>query len=291
MGIVLAACSSDATSSDARGARTSAGTKLLAISVNGAGVIRSEPAGIECPGRCEAEIPIGTRIRLVAEPAEGWKLTGWSGACTGGDACEIALTDGEASAITVSAALGLVDSRWDPSVGRGDCKDAWGERGEKLSPCDKTPDDYVVVNKAKRNIALCKDGNVVKNFRVGLGFTPEGDKKRQGDGRTPEGVLYIPRLLPDSDYHKAFLLSYPRKEDSARAFHEGLISKPEYEQIIQAQNACTEPLQDTKLGGAVEIHGEGSSKDWTAGCVGMENGDIDVLWSVLEVGDTIVVLP
>jgi murein L,D-transpeptidase YafK len=191
----------------------------------------------------------------------------------------------------VHGALALLDPRWDPSVGAGDCKDAWGDHGEELSPCDKTPDDYVVVNKTKRNIALCNAGSLSKNFRVGLGFTPAGDKTIQGDGKTPEGVLYIPTLLPDSDYHRAFLLSYPRKQDAARAFNEGLISKEEHDQIISAQDTCTEPLQATNLGGAVEIHGEGSSKDWTAGCVGLENADIDVLWGVLEAGDTIVVLP
>lgn len=266
-------------------------TLTLTVAVEGTGLVRSEPEGIECAsnnsGKCSADFPAGSHVKLVAAPAEGWKLDAWAGACSGQTACELDLVQGG----SVSSKLALIDPRWDPSFGVGDCADAWGSAGEKLSPCDKEPDDYVVVRKGKRNIALCKSGKLVKNARIGLGFTPAGDKTKQGDGRTPEGVLYIPQTLPDSDYHRAFLLSYPRKEDAARGFNEGLISKDEHDKIIDAQSKCEVPLQDTNLGGAVEIHGEGSSKDWTAGCIGLENADIDVLWSVLKVSDTIVVLP
>ncbi|MDB4937220.1 MAG: hypothetical protein JWP87_4192, partial [Labilithrix sp.] len=184
-----------------------------------------------------------------------------------------------------------MDIRWDPSVGAADCAAAWGAHGEKLSSCDTVKDDYVVVRKSKRNVALCKSGSLVKNLRSGLGFAPTGDKVKQGDGKTPEGVFYVPRLVPSSTYYKAFLLSYPSVEDAARGVNAGLITQNQRSQIESAHAACVEPPQDTMLGGDLELHGNGSSADWTAGCVALDDSGIDLLWSSIGVGDTIVVLP
>jgi hypothetical protein len=181
--------------------------------------------------------------------------------------------------------------RWDPSVGTADCAAAWGTAGEKLSACDKTKKDYVVVHKSKRNVALCSQGKLVKNYESGLGFAPTGTKMKQGDGKTPEGVFYVARLLPDSDYYKAFLFSYPTKADADRGLKDNLITQAERNQIYAAHDACQEPPQDTGLGGAIEIHGKGGGKDWTLGCVAMDDANVDALWAVIARGDTIVVVP
>lgn len=252
----------------------------LTVQVDGTGFVRSEPAGIECPGKCSARFATGTEVMLVPAPAEGWRVE----TCA---SCAITLDRDT----TVTVTLALIDPRWDPSVGAADCAAAWGVAGEKLSPCDKQKDDYVVVRKSTRNTALCASGKLVKNFRSGLGFAPVGSKERQGDGRTPEGVFYVPRMLPDSDHHRALLLSYPRKEDAARGVAGGLITSAQRNQIVTAHDACKEPPQGTPLGGLVELHGEGSRTDWTAGSVALDNDDMDVVWVALHTGDTIVVVP
>jgi hypothetical protein len=183
------------------------------------------------------------------------------------------------------------NTAWDDTVGAGDCANAWGVGGDALSPCDSTPDDYVVVNKSARNLAFCNAGALVDNYRIGLGFSPIGDKEREGDGKTPEGVFYIPRVLPTSMYYKAFLLSYPDKADATRGLGDGLISQSEKTQIDNAQDGCTEPPQYSGLGGLIEIHGHGGSSDWTWGCIAIENSQVDTLWATIGVNDTIVVLP
>ncbi len=172
-----------------------------------------------------------------------------------------------------------------------DCASAWGAGGDGLSPCDAAPDDYVVVRKGARTLRLCERGHEVAAFSVGLGFDPVGDKEREGDGRTPEGVFFIPRLVPDSTYYKAFLISYPDDADAARGLGAGLITADERDDIVDAQASCAEPPQHTGLGGLVEIHGMGGDSDWTWGCVAVENEQVDVLYGALGVGDTIVILP
>jgi hypothetical protein len=179
----------------------------------------------------------------------------------------------------------------DDTVGVTDCANAWGSGGDGLSSCDLVPDDYVVINKSARNMAFCDSGSLVANYRVGLGFSPIGDKTREGDGKTPEGTFYIPRVLPSSQYYKAFLLSYPDKADATVGLSDGVIDAAEKTQIDDAQDNCTEPPQYTGLGGLIEVHGMGGSSDWTWGCIAIENSQIDALWAEMGVGDTIVVLP
>ena len=258
----------------------------LNVAVDGTGTVRSEPAGIACPGKCSAPFPRDAAVKLVAEAAEGWKLDAFTGSCTG-SACALTMGDDR----TVKAKLSLLDPRWDPAVGTADCAAAWGKNGDKLSACDKTPDDYVVIHKSKRNTALCKSGKVVRNFRSGLGFTPAGSKEKEGDGKTPEGVFYVPRLIPDSTHHRAFLLSYPSRDDATRGLAAGLVSSYERDQIVSAHDTCKEPPQYTSLGGLLEILGGGGEDDWTAGSIALEDGDVDQIWAALSVGDTVVILP
>jgi hypothetical protein len=267
----------------------------LDVTVDGVGTVRSEPPGIDCAnqapaGHCSATFEPTTKVTLTMTAGEGWKHAGWSGGGCSGSASTCSLNVDQANT-KVTTSLKLIDPRWDPSVGANDCSDAWGTAGEKLSPCDTTPDDYVVVHKSKRNVALCKNGALVKNFRSGLGFAPAGTKEKQGDGKTPEGVFYVPRLVPNSSYYKAFLLSYPTPEDAKRGAATGMITSAQRAQIEGAHTACTEPSQSTKLGGELEVHGSGSSEDWTHGCVALDNTGIDLLWSTIGVHDTIVVLP
>ena len=52
-------------------------------------------------------------------------------------------------------------------------------------------DPRVVVEKGARRLKLYAGGELVRVRRVALGFEPEGDKVRQGDGRTPEGEYTV----------------------------------------------------------------------------------------------------
>ena len=264
-----------------------AGTVALTVTVQGTGQVVSQPAGISCPGQCSAHFMPGTSVTLVSTPAEGWKVDAWTGACTGAGSCAIKL----AADTAVTSKLSLLDPRWDPSVGAADCTAAWGAAGEKLSPCDTVKDDYVVVHKSTRNVALCKSGKLVKNMRSGLGSAPSGAKLQLGDGKTPEGVFFVPRVIPDSSYYKALLISYPSAADAARGVASGLITNGQKQQIESASQACVEPPGDTQLGGGIELQGNGGDRDWTAGNIALDDTAVDLIWANIGVGDSVVVLP
>jgi len=211
--------------------------------------------------------------------------------CTSATQCRTAESYTCSSTYAVCLPGSSGGATWNPSVGASDCLVAWGTAGSGLSPCDTTKDDYIVVRKSARNLALCSAGTLVANFQAGLGFAPVGDKEREGDGKTPEGVFYVASLVPNSSYYKAFLLSYPDSGDAARGLSSGLITQAQKSAIDTAQANCTVPPQTTQLGSYVEVHGNGGTSDWTLGCVAISNAGIDQLYSTIGVRDTIVVLP
>ena len=66
--------------------------RRLQVSLNGAGTIRSDPAGIDCPRTCAADFPPGTAVRLDASAPEGWDFAGFGGACSG-PSCTLTLSN------------------------------------------------------------------------------------------------------------------------------------------------------------------------------------------------------
>ena len=149
----------------------------------------------------------------------------------------------------------------------------------------------IVVHKAARKLELFSDQKLLRTYRVGLGFTPVADKKREGDGATPEGEFYIFVKNNRSAYYLSLGVSYPNAEDAERGLRDGLISKKQYEAIVEAIRRKTAPPQYTKLGGLIYIHGNGAGSDWTWGCVALENEDIKELYDAVSVGTSVTILP
>ena len=149
----------------------------------------------------------------------------------------------------------------------------------------------IVVSKSKRQLELYSDGAVVRTYRVGLGLNPVPDKQREGDRATPEGDFYIFIKNPKSAYHLSLGLSYPNIEDAERGLRDGLITRAQRDQIVKAIRTKTAPPQYTALGGLIYIHGNGSSSDWTWGCVALDDKDIEELYKAVEVGASVKIKP
>ena len=142
----------------------------------------------------------------------------------------------------------------------------------------------IVVKKAERKLLLYSAGKLVRTYHVGLGLSPVGDKVREGDRRTPEGDFYIFTKNDKSAFYLSLGVSYPNATHAARGLRDGLITGAQYKSIISALNAKQAPPQNTKLGGEIYIHGNGASRDWTWGCVALENDDVRELFNAVPVG-------
>lgn len=149
----------------------------------------------------------------------------------------------------------------------------------------------IVVHKSKREIQLLSGRSVVRTYRIALGLDPVKPKQQQGDYATPEGTYYICSKNPRSKYELALGLSYPGPDDAERGLAAGLISPAQRDAIVAAANARTRPPWNTKLGGEIMIHGNGSSWDWTAGCIALNYMDIEELYRVVPVGTSVEIRP
>lgn len=149
----------------------------------------------------------------------------------------------------------------------------------------------IVVKKAKRRMELYSGDRLVREYRVGLGFNPTGDKQVQGDGRTPEGEFYVCVKNAKSKYYLSLGLSYPNAEDAERGVRDRLITRSQYNQIIRALSRRQTPPQGTRLGGEIYIHGNGSGSDWTWGCVALDDADMKELFNAVVVGTPVVIEP
>lgn len=64
--------------------------RTLTVKVKGRGLVTGN--GIDCPGDCSEVFASGDSLQLGAAPADGYVFSGWSGDCTGGADCELAMT-------------------------------------------------------------------------------------------------------------------------------------------------------------------------------------------------------
>ena len=82
--------------------------------------------------------------------------------------------------------------------------------------------DKIKIEKGERKLYLLKQGKVLREYKIALGFAPEGHKQREGDGKTPEGLYRISGRNPHSKFHLSLRVSYPNAEDRKQAAAKGV---------------------------------------------------------------------
>ncbi|VBB06121.1 Hypothetical protein LUCI_1336 [Lucifera butyrica] len=157
-----------------------------------------------------------------------------------------------------------------------------------------TPDPQHVkieIFKAERKLILYQNEKPVGIFKIALGFSPIGDKEREGDGKTPEGDYAICYVNDKTPYLYFYGLNYPQGKDIKRGFKQGRISQRQYQELIDNNKNNGIPLWNTALGGEVGIHGGGNLWDWTKGCIALSDTDILILKKYLMIGTPVHIFP
>jgi murein L,D-transpeptidase YafK len=130
---------------------------------------------------------------------------------------------------------------------------------------------------------------------LALGRNWAADKAVEGDEATPVGEFYICAKNPRSKFLLSLCISYPNAEDAQRGLAAGLISAGEHANILAAIRAHGMPPQRTGLGGEIYIHGQdaarphGRSKDWTRGCIALDNLAMQELYDRVGIGTPVLI--
>lgn len=162
------------------------------------------------------------------------------------------------------------------------------QRLQTASPGDGT---HILVFKEARELELWVDGECKGIYSIGLcsRTNGRGHKQMEGDGKTPEGEYYVCTRNDRSRFYLSLGLSYPNKEDALDGYAKGLISEEQRDEIIRQIDAGKRPPWDTPLGGEIMIHGRGGDRDWTAGCVAVDDDVMDILWEYGDLGTPVTI--
>ncbi|MGV8073158.1 MAG: murein L,D-transpeptidase family protein [Syntrophobacteraceae bacterium] len=158
-------------------------------------------------------------------------------------------------------------------------------------PISEVWNPTIFVCKSERRLLLVQNKTLIRDYRIGLGPSPSGDKYFRGDGRTPEGEFYVCAKNPSSKYYKSLGLSYPTPNRAEEALQTGYITEEQYKKIVEANEKKKLPPPNTALGGAIFIHGGGTYDDWTLGCVAVKDSVMDELFKIVDVGTPVKILP
>jgi murein L,D-transpeptidase YafK len=138
--------------------------------------------------------------------------------------------------------------------------------------------DNIIVEKAARILKLYHGKQLIQTYRIALGNQPIGQKRCEGDKRTPEGSYLIDGHNNKSHYHLSLHISYPNAADRAKAKKLG----------------CNP-------GGDIMIHGLPNgyewigkshvNHDWTHGCIAVSNQEIEHIWKLVSNGTSVLIKP
>ncbi len=136
--------------------------------------------------------------------------------------------------------------------------------------------DHILIEKSARRLSVFKKGEKLREYEIALGFTPQGNKTVEGDGKTPEGLFRIDRRNPNSAFHLSLGIDYPQPDDIARAQAAG--TSPGGDIFIHGQ--------PNKVGNLITLPG-----DWTAGCIALSNAEMQELWRITPTGTAVEIRP
>jgi hypothetical protein len=153
----------------------------------------------------------------------------------------------------------------------------------------------IVIEKSKGRLTVFDGTTLVKQYAVIVG-TRGGDKRVEGDFRTPEGEFYVCVKNPRSKFTLSLGLNYPRASDARRGLAAGLITARQCQQIIEANARNRQPLWNTTLGGEIMIHGkrrdaQGQARLGTLGCIAMDDANIRELYPRIPHGTLVIIKP
>lgn len=157
------------------------------------------------------------------------------------------------------------------------------KRAHRLS--DSTEGNYyIIIKKSDYELKVYDDEGWYATYPIVFGSKDLSDKMREGDKRTPNGEFRIILKKIHPKWGPELLLDYPN-EESVRRFNErkqkGLIPK------------------SARIGNGIAIHATRPEEEWTVdnfynwtdGCVSVKYTEMKDLYSYIQVGTKVTIIP
>lgn len=140
----------------------------------------------------------------------------------------------------------------------------------------------LLIEKSQYRLTVYYNQKPIKSYAAVFGDL-SGDKRREGDRRTPEGILKIRDKYPHPHWSKFLWLDYPNAQSQCK--HD------------RAKQRGDIPWSST-IGGEVGIHGVPTGEDaliderrnWTLGCPSLKTKDINEVYEVVQVGTIVEIV-
>lgn len=155
----------------------------------------------------------------------------------------------------------------------------------------------IVIDKAKKSLIFFMDGKVVAEFPASFGIDPDSDKRKAFDCATPEGLYFITYKKTETRFHRLLGISYPSLANAEKGLVSSVISLNGYKKIREAVRKSRTTPCDTGLGCGIALHGGGvfryfdknRERDWTEGCVALNNEDMEKLFDACRPKDPVII--
>ncbi|PCH63577.1 MAG: L,D-transpeptidase [Gammaproteobacteria bacterium] len=169
-----------------------------------------------------------------------------------------------------------------------------------LTPVLASENIELVIDRSEHKLIVKKNGSTLRTFKVALGSGGRKAKLQQGDHKTPKGNYQITKIRDSSRFHMFLQINYPNMNDAGRALKNHVITRKQYQDILDAHSYGRLPPQNTALGGSIGIHGIGHETkdkieihqiaDWTQGCIALRNDEVEELSRFIHVGTTVSII-
>lgn len=163
-----------------------------------------------------------------------------------------------------------------------------------------TQDIELIVIRSQHQLLVVQNDVVLHSFRSAFGSGGRKAKLQRGDHTTPKGIYRIKKIRDSARFHLFLQLDYPNISDAIDGLESELINETEYNAILDAHIAGVLPPQNTRLGGAIGIHGIGHETqdrieihqiaDWTQGCIALRNHEVEIVKNYIKMGTQVQII-
>lgn len=141
---------------------------------------------------------------------------------------------------------------------------------------------YIVIDKSEYALSVYDNEGWYATYPVVFGTDNLGDKKMEGDKKTPEGSFKINAKRVHDKWSRFLSIDYPNDE-SRRKFNQ--------------RKERGEIPANARIGGSIGIHGTwphedfvvDNYKNWTLGCISMKCSDVEEIYNFVKVGTRVII--